>query len=176
LVSFDDAKGTLVIRDKKTGKTLTLDVDQAERGKIVFRGENGEEMTFEASGDDETGSINIKTKEGTASFGAGASSDLPSWLPAYPGATVQGNFSARGAEGHGGSFGFSTEDSLQRVIRFYENALRNAGLRIETNPIIANGNVSMSVIAADEDKKRTATVQAVEADGKTQVTVVFSSK
>src|SRR5215510_10681428 len=76
LVSSDDVKGTLVIRDKKTGKTLTLDLDEAEHGKIVFRGDDGEEMVFDSNARGKTGSIEVKTKEGTASFGAGSSAEL----------------------------------------------------------------------------------------------------
>ncbi len=177
LVSSDDSRGVLVIRDKKTGKTLTLDVDQAEQGKIVFRSEDGEEMTFDASGQRETGSIKVKTKEGTVTLGTGASSDLPSWLPVYPGADVQANFTARGAEGHGGSFGFATEDSIEKVAKFYDDALKHAGLKVETHSIQADGKLSISTVnGEDEDKKRTAAVQVMEAEGKTQVTVVFSSK
>jgi hypothetical protein len=134
-------------------------------------------MTFNGSGEHQTGAIEVKTKEGTAIIGAGGSADLPSWLPAYPGATVQGNFSARGAEGTGGSFGFATDDSIDKVTKFYNDALKQAGLKVETHSLQADGKLTVSsVTGEDESKKRTAAVQVITAEGKTQVTVVFSSK
>jgi hypothetical protein len=178
LVSSDDNKGTLVIRDKKTGKTLTLDVEQAEEGKIVFRGDDGEEVTFDAKGHREGGgTFEVKTKEGTATFGAGSSADLPSWLPAYPGATLQGNFTARSSDGHGGNITFATDDSIDKVAKFYDDALKQAGFKVETHSLQADGKLSLSTVnAEDESKRRTVAVQVMGAEGKTQVNVAFSSK
>ena len=178
LVSSDDRKGTLVIRDKKTGKTLTLDVDQAEQGKIVFRGEDGEEMTFDADGQHQLGSIKVTTREGTATFKAGGgSADLPGWLPAYPGAKEQANFSAQNSEGRGGSFGFTTDDSVDKVIRFYDDALNQAGFKVETHSVQLDGKLTLRTVnGEDEGKGRTAAIQVTGLEGKTQVTVVFNSK
>jgi len=177
LVSSDDSRGTLTIRDKKTGNVLTLDTEEADKGKIVFRGENGEEMTFDANAQGKGATIKMKSKEGTATLNAGDSAQLPSWLPAYPGAQVQANFSGQSAQGSGGTFGFTTDDSIERVTRFYEDALRNAGLKVETHSIQADGKVTVSsVTGKDESESREATMQIMGIEGKTQVTVVFGSK
>jgi hypothetical protein len=178
LVSSDDSKGTLTIRDKKTGQILTLDAQESNKGKIVFRGENGEEVTFDAQGNKDGGTMRVKTKEGTATFGAGSSAaDLPSWLPSYPGAQIQGNFSAQAAEGKGGSFGFITEDSVEQVIRFYKDALEDAGLKVQSQSFQADGKLALnSIIAEDDGKRRSASIQVMTVEGKTQVTVVFASK
>jgi hypothetical protein len=178
LVSADDSKGTLVIRDKKTGKTLTLDVDQAEKGKIVFRGEDGEEMTIDGNNQHKLGSVKVTTREGSATFEAGGgSANLPDWLPAYPGAREQANFSSQSNEGRGGSFTFTTDDSIDQVIRFYDDALKDAGLKVETHSLQMDGKLTFRTVnGEDEQKLRTAAIQVTGTEGKTQVTVVFTSK
>src|SRR5215510_6343124 len=121
LVSQDDVKGTLTIRDKKTGKLLTLDVNEAENGKIVFKGENGEEMTLSTNTGGQNGTVLVKTREGSATINAGQSAEFPSWLPIYPGATVQANVTGHSSDGQGGTVGFTTDASMEKVARFYED-------------------------------------------------------
>ena len=102
---------------------------------------------------------------------------LPNWFPSYPGAKIQGTFSAQGKDGEGGSFGFSTTDSIEKVVKFYEDNLKQAGLKVTTNTVKQNGVVSVGSLAGeDEGKKRTAFINAISEKGETQVTVVFGSK
>jgi len=178
LVSVDDEKGLITIKDKKTGKTVTVNLEEAQKGKITFKGDGAdEEVTLEAKGEGENGSLEMKSKDGSAVFGAGASAKLPDWFPSYPGAEVKGTFSAQGKDGEGGSFGFSTADSIERVVKFYEDNLKAAGLKVTTNTVQQNGAVSMGSLAAeDEGKKRTAFINAFSEKSQTQVTVVFASK
>ncbi len=178
LVSVDEEKGLITIKDKKTGKTITVNLDEAKSGKITFKGEGkDEEVTLEAKGEGETGSLEVKTKEGSAKFVAGSAATLPNWFPSYPGANVQVTVSAQGKDGEGGSFGFSTTDSIGQVVKFYEDNLKQAGLKVTTNTVQQNGVVSMgSLTGEDEGKKRTAFISAIAEKGQTQVTVVFASK
>ncbi len=178
LVSVDDDKGLITVKDKKTGKTLTVNLDQARSGKITFKGEGkDEEVTLEAKGEGDSGSLEVKSKDGTAVFGAGSAVKLPDWFPSYPGATVQGTFSAAGKDGEGGTFGFSTTDSMEEVIKFYEDNLKLEGLDITTNTVQQNGATSIrSLVGEDKGKKRTAFVNAFAEKGQTRVTVVFGSK
>lgn len=178
LVSVDDEKGLITVKDKKTGKTVTINLDQAKSGKITFKGDGqDEEVTLEAKGEGETGSLEVKSKDGTAVFGAGSAANLPDWFPSYPGATVQGTYSAAGKDGEGGSFGFTTTDSIDQVVKFYEDNLKQAGLNITANTVQQNGEVSIrSLVGEDKGKKRTAFVNAFSEKGQTRVTVVFASK
>src|SRR5215467_7770856 len=121
------------ISNKKSGKTTVVNVRQAGDGKISFTGEDGQEVTLEAKANGAgNGIVSVKTKEGTAQFGSGTSATLPSWLPSYPGATVQGNFSTKTSDGDGGSLSFATSDTPEQVAKFYETALREAGLKPKT--------------------------------------------
>src|SRR3989442_6898071 len=48
LVSVDDEKGVITVKDKKTGETLTVDLDEAQQGRLVFKQEGKGEVTIEA--------------------------------------------------------------------------------------------------------------------------------
>lgn len=182
LVSVDEEKGLITVKDKKTGQTVTVNLEEAQSGKITFKGEGkDDEVTLEAKGEGETGSLDVKTKEGSAKFVAGSDAKVPNWFPSYPGAkiqvTVSATVSAEGKDGEGGSFGFSTTDSVEKVVKFYEDNLKLAGLKVTTNTVKQNGVVSVGSLAGeDEGKKRTAFINAVSEKGETQVIVVFGSK
>ncbi len=83
IVIEDDNAGTLTLRDRRTGKTVTMcHLDQAKGGKF----------SFSAEGDD--------GKTATMEFG-GAGGKIPSWVPSYPGSSPQFNITARGEDGNG---------------------------------------------------------------------------
>jgi hypothetical protein len=178
LVSVDDEKGLITVKDKKTGKTMTVNLDEARNGKITIKGDGkDEEVTIQAKGSGDTGSIEVKGKEGSAQFGAGASAKLPDWFPAYPGASLQGVFSSENADGIGGSFSFATADSMEKVVKFYEDNLKEAGLKITKNSVQQTGVVNIgSLTAEDATKKRTAFLSLITEQGSTKVSVVFNSK
>src|SRR2546427_9566717 len=48
LVSVDDEKGLITVKDRKTGETLTVDLDEAQQGRLVFKQEGKGEVTIEA--------------------------------------------------------------------------------------------------------------------------------
>src|SRR5262249_29960475 len=177
MVSVDEAHDQITVRDKKSGKTMVVNVRQAADGKISFTGEDGQEVTLEAKGNGAgNGIVSVKTKEGTAQFGSGTSATLPSWLPSYPGASVQGNFSTKTSDGEGGSVSFATSDTPEQVAKFYEAALREAGLKPNTNSITANGIVSLTTVSA-ESESRTVSVTAIPGDNHvTAGTGVYKSK
>src|SRR6185503_2627843 len=85
LVSVDDEKGLITVKDKKTGKTITVNLEQAQKGKISFKGDNqDDEVTLEAKGEGETGGLEVKSKQGIVKLGTGSQANLPTWFPAYP--------------------------------------------------------------------------------------------
>jgi hypothetical protein len=178
LVSTDDEKGLITVRDKKTGKTMTVNLEEAQSGKITFKGDdNGEEVSLEAKGDGEKGSLEVKTPEGTAKFGSVSVDKLPDWLPAYPGAELQGTYAAEGKDGESGGFHFVTNDAPNKVIGFYEEGLKRSGMTVNTNILQQNGKVTGGMATGESaNKKHTAFINAMVGDQGTQVTVVFTIK
>ncbi len=176
LVSVDEEKGLITVRDKKTGKTVTVNLEDARRGKIEFKEEGKEAVTIEAKGEGDSGGVEVKSEEGTVKLGSGAPANLPEWLPSYPGATIRGNYSADGKDGRSGSFSFTTNDSIDDVAAFYQRALEEAGLKIRTNLTQQSEEPSRTLVADDANKKRTAVVNAVSGKDGVTVNVTYAIK
>jgi uncharacterized protein YneF (UPF0154 family) len=168
-VSSDQAKGTVTLREKKTGKVMTLNFDDIKKGHISFEAD-GQKVDVDASGQGDSGSIVVKSGEGTARFGAGSAVDLPAWLPKYPGAKAEGNFSAQSAKGAGGAFSFTTSDSVDKVAGFYEQALKTAGLTVERT---STGGNTAQVAGNGDSPKREVTVIIGTEGGSTRVAVTY---
>ena len=156
VLSTDEGTGRITVRDKKTGKVVTMTFDDAKRGKF----------SFSAQGDDgKTASLEI---------GAGADK-LPSWVPTYPGAKVEGTFAMTGdsGEGNGGSFGFSTSDTPEKVMSFYQDQLKELGIGVKMTTHTSEGGM---ILGADEGEKRTLHVIVGNESGETKVQVMYGLK
>ncbi len=149
-VSMDEDKGIMTVRDKKTGKTVTMNFEDIKNGRVSFEGEDGEKVAF----------------------GAGSAVTLPGWFPKYPGSTPEGSVSASDANQDAAQFGFKTSDSPAKVLAFYESELKQAGLQVTTLKQDTGGMIT----GQDEGQGREASV-TVSADGPgAQVTATFKSK
>lgn len=178
-VSSDDAKGLVTVKDKKTGEIVTVSLEDAKNGKIVFKKEGEGEVTIEAKGDENKGSLEVKSAEGSAKFAAGAGSidKLPDWLPVYPDVQLVGSYSAQNKDGQSGGFHFATKDPPTRIVSFYEDGLKRAGMTVNTNLLQTNGKVSGGMATGeDTGKKRIVSVSAIPNEEGTQVTVVYEVK
>jgi hypothetical protein len=177
LVSVDESKKTITLREKETGKVVTIDLEDAQAGRIVFAEEGKGDVVIEAKGEGDTGSIDIKTAEGTARLGAGSEATIPDWVPRYPGAEITGNFSTQSDKTDSGSFRFATKDSVEKVISFYEDGLEKEGLKVQTNLLRQDGKVTLgTAVGEDADNKRSAYINAQAGDSETHVTVTYQIK
>ena len=176
IVSEDEDKATLTIRNKKTGEVATFSAEDIKEGRITFKTDEGS-ATFDASA--EEGGIKVTTDKGeTTTLGGTSAQNLPSWLPAYPGGTVQGGYDTTNAEGHTAAFTVTTKDPVSQVLDFYEARLKEAGLKVDKSTYSTNNQISGgAVTATSEDQKRTANVMVAPADGGgTSAVVTFQDK
>jgi len=172
VLSTDEDRGTMTIRNKKTGETLTINLKDAAKGKFVFE-QNGKKAEISAQGSGDKGSFEIKSSEGSMKFGTDGKT--PDWVPAYPGSTPKGVFSSQGPKGLAGSYTFTATDSIEQVARYYEDALKKAGLAVTTNSVQQNGATGMSIISGEDTaNKRKAVVTATPSQGGTTVSITFS--
>lgn len=175
VLSVDERKGVITVREKDTGKTFTMNFEDVKQGRISFSGDDGEEVTIETRGDGEDGTFEIRSSEGSVSLGRGG--QLPSWMPAYPGAETQGVFSAKSGEGQSGNFSFSTSDSADQVIGFFESRFKQQDMKVSTNRMTSDGSLSGAMLtASDSADKRTALIMIGVEDGKTSVNVTYGDK
>jgi len=157
VLSTDDATGKITVRDKKTGKVVTMSFDDVKNGKI----------SFSAVGDDGK----------TASLEIGAGGKLPSWVPAYPGADAKGTFAIKGddgnGQGEGGTFSFTTPDSPAKVKSFYEDKCRQAGMKVKMTLNTEQGGM---IVATDDGERHTLNVTVAGGSGDTTVTLIYGAK
>jgi hypothetical protein len=175
VVSVDEGKGRITVRDKKTGKTLTMNFADAQKGKFVFE-QDGQKVAVQAHGDGSTSSLEVKSGEGSMTMGTGAEK-LPEWIPAYPGSAPQGTFSMHNAKEESGSFQFSSADSIDRVVRYYEDAFKKTGMKVSTNSMQTDGKTGLTIVTADEaNQKRKAMITVAASPEGSSVGITFTAK
>jgi hypothetical protein len=174
-VSTDEDAGTITIRNKKTGEVMTVDFEDVKKGKIRFRNEKGEEAEISASGDGETGTLEIKSKEGNVTFGAGGEGGRPDWVPEYPGSQAEGMYSSTSPQGLSAAFTFATSDAPEDVMAFYEEQLKGAGFEVTTSSMKKAGKLSGGLVNGTlEQAKRIVHVTISDEDDRTRVAVNYS--
>jgi len=173
LVSTDEGRQEVTIRDKQTGKVMTVSFEDAKRGKFVFKEDGRETATITSGG--ANGTLEVKTADGTAKFGGNAK--VPAWVPDYPGSDPQAAFSAQGREGDSGTFTFKTRDASDKVVRYYQDQFQSAGLKVTNNfTSQANGVATGMLIAQDGSNQHTVTVVVGQDNGQSAVSVTYATK
>jgi hypothetical protein len=168
VLSVDEDHGIIRVRDKKTGKTLTMSLEDAKNGKIVFLDENNRKVEIQTQGEGDNASVEVHSPDGTMRMGAMAA-NLPDWLPSYPGAEGKGTYDLSTKDGKAGSYSFQTKDSAENVGKFYEDALKKAGFEVQRSATQVPGQGAMVILAGtDSASQRTVQVTAVsEGEGAT---------
>jgi hypothetical protein len=167
----------VTFRDKKTGETVTMNFDDIKNGRIDFKGPKGERASINARGNGQNGSLEINGPNGSMQFGAGANAKIPDWVPVYPGSTPTGNFSMQSGDGSGGTLTFTTKDSAEAVLAFYNRSVTSAGFKITgtVNGSGAGGSGNM-ITAEDEGSKRTLVITVGSQNGDTGVNIIYGTK
>ncbi|MGA2966156.1 MAG: hypothetical protein ABSD64_08080 [Terriglobales bacterium] len=174
IISSDDSAGTIVVRDKKTGKVVTMKFDPQKKA-MEITDENGKTSTMTTSGDGSSANLEIKGPDGTVKIGNN-SDKPPDWVPAYPGSSPKSTFSASNGGEQTGSYAFITADSPDKLIAFYGDALKSGGFAVSNMSSSSDGKVGGMVSGEDKANKRTVVVGFnTESDG-THVNVTFSVK
>ncbi len=176
ILAVDEKLGIIKVRDKKTGKTLTVNLEEAKKGKIVFEDENKQRVVIQAQGEGDKGSLDIKGPEGSVHMGTGAG-QLPDWLPKYPGAEDTGSIAVNSKDGRGATYSFKTNDPVGDVASFYEEALKRAGLEVQRTVSPVSGQGTIIILAAkDSASQRTAQAMITGKGEETSVLLTFEDK
>jgi hypothetical protein len=177
IVSVDEDRGILRVREKKTGKTMTVDLENAQKGMIVFTDEKNQKVEIQARGEGDNAAVEIKSAEGSLRMGVDSKDQLPGWLPAYPNVENSGVFGFNGNQGRSGSFSFKSKDSVETVAAFYEKALKDAGFEIQKSLNQIPGRGAIAIVSASDSKtQRTANLTAAHTDEGTTINLAFEVK
>ena len=168
VVATDYTKGTITMRNKKTGETLTMDATQIKEGRFSFKDEKGSELRINAL-DGGQGTVQVQGPDGQATFGAGTKDQAPAWLPTYPGAPLEGVASLTGKAGASGTVVQKTSDSPAQVFETFEKALKASGFTVGTVHTPTGG-----MVIGDQKASRRHVVAAIGTDhGQTVVTLSY---
>jgi hypothetical protein len=171
VVSEDDDAGTITIRNKKTGEEITMNAQDIKNGRLKFKNEKGEEVTFEGSGKPGKQGFKIESKKGSMSFGNAEGEPPPAWVPTYPGAKTIATTRQKTEDGFTGSFSFQTGDSAETVTDHYQSELKASGFEVNR---VAMGEMN-HLTAKDEGGKRSVNVTVIRVNDMTQVTVQYDT-
>lgn len=156
VVSTNESAGTITVREKSTGKVVTMKFD-TEKKTLVVIGDDGKQVEFSASGDDKSGSFQIKGDGGTMRFGAAASAKAPAWVPVYPGSSMEGTLSSDSPEGSQNTFVFKSKDTASQVLTYFETEMKKEGFSVTT---IVRSDQGGTLAGESADKKRTLMIAA----------------
>jgi hypothetical protein len=151
VVSTNDRTGTIVVREKSTGKVMTYKFDPQTK-RMVITADDGKQssVTIDNNG------VSAQSSDGSSvKYGAATGNDVPSWVPVYPGSSPQGTMSSTSPEGSQNTFTFKSKDPSTKIIAYYSDQLKSAGFTINMTTTTDQGGM---VQASDDAKKHTITV------------------
>jgi hypothetical protein len=170
VLGVDESRGIIKVRDKKSGKSLTMNLEDAKKGKISFMDDEGKKIEMETSGEGDKAAVKIRTDDGSMTMGAGAGK-LPDWLPSYPGAEGTGTFGLNSKEGQAGTYAFKTNDAADDVTTYYEDALKGANFEVQKS----SSPGVVTVVAKNEPEKRSVQITITGKGAETTVMMVFQT-
>jgi hypothetical protein len=152
MVSTDEGRQEITVRDKQSGKTYTMSFEDAKNGKFTMK------------------------EDGKTTLTVGGKAKVPSWVPDYPGSDPQGAFSASGTDGESGTFGFKTKDASDKVVQYYQDQFKSSGMKVTSNITTQDGKSSAGMLSAQDDanKHNVVIVLAIES-GETSVAVTYTT-
>ena len=154
IVSTDEGRGQITIHNRKTGKTVTMSFEDAKNGRF-----------------------SVQDGDGKSSVIIGGKAKFPAWVPDYPGSNPQGAFSAQGEGSAAGTFTFKTSDSPDKVLKYYEDEFKAAGMKITTK-VSSEDNDRRSggvITGVDEHNNHTVNVVLGQDNGETTVAITYAS-
>ena len=100
VVSQDNDRKTVTIRNRNTGESLTVNAAELEKGNLAFRNEKGEQVAIEGNSADGKRGLKVTSRVGTMTIGDGAGA-LPTsdWGRPIPARSRSGPWRRRGPTG-----------------------------------------------------------------------------
>ena len=156
VLSYDDKSGSIKVKDKKTGKIMVMNFEDAKNGNFTIKEEGG--------------------KEGAVSISGGGGNKPPDWVPVYPGSKQQSNFSSITAEASNGTIAFSVEAPPKEIAEFYRDKLKAGGFAIAAE-FSGGGGANGSMLTAEDQASHRSIHVIIGGEGKNAtVSVTFTEK
>jgi len=178
LVGEDQAAGTMTIKVKSSGETMSISYKDIAEGRIVFRNGKGEQVVIDGKGKD--GSVVMTTDEGTTVIGGeGEVMKPPAWVPLHPSMTLMtgGMKNETETEEKGTCLAESTEsvDALKKYYEAQQKSMSGGSSSAASNSksTMATGESAVVTLSTD-GKTLTVMLSKSEAGQKTNVMLNYS--
>ena len=149
-VKTNDREGTITVREKSTGKVMTMKFDPDTKKMVIVTDDGKSSVSIGENGVTATGADGSTVK-----YGQAVGNTAPSWVPIYPGSSPQGTMSSTSPDGTQNTFTFKSKDPAAKIIEYYSDQLKTAGFAINMTTNTAEGGM---VQATNEGKKQTISV------------------
>lgn len=174
LVESDREAGTLTVREKSTGKEVTVNYSQLEQGQLVFGDGQGEEVRIQSGASGDGGPISITGSDGSvlSMGGSDAAVEVPSWLGEYTGTkTDVSGYAATSNGKRSGIYSFATNDAAA-ALSYYEGRLKALGLEANRSSFSGGGNTVETIQGRSAEYEISAA--ATTTAGGARLTVTYS--
>lgn len=175
LVSKDEEAGTMTVRDKKSGETVTLSFDEIAEGRFSFE-KDGERTEIRMGQESDGGGLRIEGPDGQqVVFGMSADREkLPGWVPVYPGASFEGQGIVTAGDSTQGTFAQQTTDPRDEVVAFYRARFEEIGLSIQTVTSEGAGSGDATWLTGTVEGRSLSVHVGATEEGRTAVQVTFA--
>jgi hypothetical protein len=154
VLGVDDANGKVTIKDKETGKTVTVSIDDLKQGKLE-----------------------ITSDEGTVQMGANVDGKAPDFVPIYPGAKQTNVMSSKMQDSEGGTLMLEVKEEFSKVKTWYEEQINNGGFETKSTTSVAGSEgPGAMMVASKNDDKQTLHVMLNTEPEFTRVTITYGLK
>lgn len=151
VVSSNDTTKQMTIREDKTGKEMTLSFEDIKQGKFSVTDSMGN----------------------TTQLGAVKAADLPSWVPVYPGATIDGGMQSTKDGKQEGIVTMKTTDSAEKIMEFYKDATSTWPNASTSNSSLNMEGVKQSTLTIENETQKLVVIAHSTAEG-INVTLQYS--
>jgi hypothetical protein len=174
-VSADEEAGTITVRHTKTGEIVTVSLQDLKEGRIKFTTDEGE-VSVEATGDAEQGTLNVSRGDETWKLktGVDTTAEIPEWVPVAPGAEVESPHVVESEGKLSGGFQLRSPESVDATAEFYRARLETDGFEVRVNSFaIGEGDSGAVVTGSKDEGQRSVTAMIRTDEGATRVVVSY---
>ena len=176
-VSYDEKAGTITVREKKTGKTMTANFEDIKEGKFSLTDDKGETVTFESSQGEEGGSMKVTSEDGSWEVSNETEAkDIPEWIPVPEGGKSSAHSKFDTAEEISGSLLITSTEPVAILTKFYKESLEGKGLTVSSQEFAGGSGDSAILTGIDEAKGRNVTVTIGRDQEVTTCSIIYSTK
>lgn len=151
LLDVNETTGKVTVRDKTTGKVVTIDGDAIRDGKIT-----------------------IGTEEGSAVIGTGSNVKVPAWVVLPSDATIAGGVTGGSSSSDGGTVLFTTSQSVGQLKAFFEEKYKGAGFEASVSTVARDDDEkAMQLIFKHAARNRDVSIHVTDTGGGSSGTITF---